>query len=112
MELMSKSVGIFIVLPVSDLGNAAVQRNADKLYVYFCASAADWRWSLVCFHNHCLFYVSVGVLTELILHSVFAAYVLMCFLSRDVHIHQRSCDIHLNAFPMIQYIKDTKQLLI
>ncbi len=66
MELMSESVGILLVLPVSDLGNAAVQRNAEKLCVCFCTSAADWRWSLVCFHNHCLFYVSVGFLAELI----------------------------------------------
>lgn len=60
MELMSESVGILLVLPVSDLGDAAVQRNAGKLCVYFCTSAADWRRRLVCFHNHCLFYVSVG----------------------------------------------------
>lgn len=60
MELMSESVGILLVLPVSDLGHAAVQRNAGKLCVYFCTSAADWRRRLVCFHNHCLFYVSVG----------------------------------------------------
>lgn len=59
MELMSESVGILLVLLVSDLGHAAVQRNAEKLSVYLCTSAADWRWSLVCFHNHCLFYVSV-----------------------------------------------------
>lgn len=55
MELMSESVGILLVLPVSDLGNAAVQRNVEKLCVCFCTSAADWRWSLVCFHNHYLF---------------------------------------------------------
>lgn len=42
----------------------------QKNCVYLCTSAADWRWSLVCFHNHCLFYVSVGDLTELIHYTV------------------------------------------
>lgn len=33
MELMSESVGILLVLPVSDLVNASVQRNAEKLFI-------------------------------------------------------------------------------
>lgn len=66
------------IFPVGDLGNAAVQRNADKLCVYFFTSAADCRWSQVCFHNHCLFYLSVGVLIGLICYSVNCAWSYRC----------------------------------
>lgn len=68
MELMTESVGILLALRIGDLRNTVIHRNADKQCVYFSTSAADWRRSLVCFHNHCLFYVSITALTEPVRH--------------------------------------------